>query len=758
MKPPIKSPAKARSAASATRAQERFLQGLALHQAGQFSEARAVYQEVLLLQPRHFDALHLSGLIAYQAGDIRGAVALIGEAIKVNPSFPAAQNNQGVALRDLKQPEAALACFERAVRLKSDYAEAYNNRALVLRDLKQLEAALASLDKAVALKPDYAAAHNNRGLTLQDLGRHLAALESLSRAIACNAGFVEAWYNLGNVLHELKRYPDALQSLSHAIALRPDYCEAYSNRGNVLRDLKQYPAALESYDQATRINAGYAEAWCNRGNVLLDLMKLDAALDSYGEAIARNPDLDSLYGTWLYTRMRLCEWGGLDEHIARLFEKITRHERATPAFPVLALTGSRAMQRAAAGLAVAMPPLQPALPGISERSRREKIRVGYFSADLHDHATAYLMAELFERHDKSRFELIAFSFGPDRDDTMRRRVAAAFDRFIDVRERSDREVALLSRELEVDIAVDLKGLTQDARPGIFAWRAAPVQVNYLGYPGTMGADFIDYLIADSTVIPEESRQYFSEKIAYLPYSYQVNDRGRVISDREFTREEMGLPREGFVFCCFNNNYKITPATFDGWMRVLERVPGSVLWLLEDNPTAARNLRREAEQRGVEAARLVFARRLAPAEHLARHGLADLFIDTLPYNAHTTASDALWAGLPVLTCIGDAFAGRVAASLLHAIGLPELITTTAAEYEAMAIELATHPEALAALREKLARQRLSAPLFDTERFARHIEDIFTQMHERSLAGLAPDHLPPPTTLIPPSLLQEQPRAR
>jgi predicted O-linked N-acetylglucosamine transferase (SPINDLY family) len=349
------------------------------------------------------------------------------------------------------------------------------------------------------------------------------------------------------------------------------------------------------------------------------------------------------------------------------------------------------------------------------------------------------MAELFERHDRAKFEWVAFSFGPDAKDEMRKRVSTAFDRFIDVRNRSDMDIAHLSRSLEIDIAVDLKGFTYDMRVGIFSYRAAPVQVGYLGYPGTMGAAYIDYLIADGTLIPQSSQQHYSEKIAYLPNSYQVNDRKRAIADKAFTRRELGLPDAGFVFCCFNDSYKITPHTFNGWMRILKRVPESVLWLLEGNRAAGDHFRKLAEQSGVSAQRLIFATRLPLAEHLARHRTADLFLDTFPCNAHTTGSDALWAGLPLLTCMGEAFASRVAASLLNAIDLPELITTTQEQYEALAVELATDAERLGQIRRKLQSNRLNAPLFDSELFARHIENAYSQMYERYQADLPPEHI-------------------
>jgi predicted O-linked N-acetylglucosamine transferase (SPINDLY family) len=378
-------------------------------------------------------------------------------------------------------------------------------------------------------------------------------------------------------------------------------------------------------------------------------------------------------------------------------------------------------------------PLQGSFP---RRTAGDRIRIGYFSADYSGHATMHLMAGLLELHDRERFEVTGFSFGPVVQDAVRARVESAFERFVEVGNRSDREVAALSRELSIDIAVDLKGYTSEARPGIFAHRAAPVQVGYLGYPGTLGAGYVDYLIADRMVVPEGSEGYYQEKLVYLPDSYQVNDAKRRIAETRYERQELGLPREGFVYCCFNNNYKIMPAMFGVWMRILGRVPGSVLWLLEDNAQAAKNLRTAAEQQGVSSERLVFAPRVAAGEHLARHRCADLFLDTLPCNAHTTASDALWAGLPVLTCLGQGFAARVAGSLVRAVGLPELIAASLEDYEELAVQLAQDPRRLEGLRARLEANRGSAPLFDTARYARHLESAYTLIHARHRAGLPP----------------------
>jgi predicted O-linked N-acetylglucosamine transferase (SPINDLY family) len=384
-------------------------------------------------------------------------------------------------------------------------------------------------------------------------------------------------------------------------------------------------------------------------------------------------------------------------------------------------------------------PPSPAPIWRGERYNHDRIRLAYLSADFDHHATSDLMAGLFDCHDRSRFAVTAISIGPDSNSEMRRRLKSSFERFIDVEKQNDSQVANILRDLEIDILIDLKGFTQSARTNIFACRPAPIQVNYLGYPGTMGASYIDYIIADKVVIPENHHQAYSEKIIFLPNSYQANDDKRFIADRAFTRAEFGIPQTGFVFCCFNDNYKITPRVFDCWMRILKQVENSVLWLYESNVTASSNLRKEAATRGINAERLIFAKRMQLPDHLARHRLADLFLDTLPCNAHTTASDALWAGLPVLTRLGETFAGRVAASLLNAIHLPELITTTSDDYEQRAIDLAIHPEKLTAIKRKIAENRLTTPLFDTKLFTKHLEAAYIAMYDRHQAGLAPGHI-------------------
>ena len=629
---------------------------------------------------------------------------------------------------------------------------AYNNRAAALLDLKRAEEALTSCDRAIALKPDFALAYNNRGNALQDLNRPEEALASYDRAIALKPDYAEAYYNRGVTLLDLKRAEEALASYDRAIALKPDFAEAYSNRGNALKDLKRLEGALASYDRAIALKPDYAEAYYNRGNALLDLKRAEEALASYDRAIALKPDFTEVEGPRLSAKMRICDWSNFDTECAHLISSVKNGNLNATPFAFLAISSSSDDQLRCAKLLISnkYPPSEkPIWQG--KRYDHDRIRVAYLSADFRQMVKFGLAfipdkkpsligrSGIFECHDKSRFEVTAISFGLDDNSEMRQRLKASFEHFIDAKTYGDSQIANLVKELEIDIFVDLMGFEADSRTSIFARRSAPIQVNYLGYPGTMGAQYIDYIIADRIVISENQREFYSEKIISLPNSYQLNGRGRHIADKIFTRVEVGLPPGRFVFCCFNNNYKILPDIFDVWMRILMQVEGSVLWLFEDNSTASTNLRKKAEARGVSAERLVFAKRMRSPEHLARHRCADLFIDTLPYNAHTTASDALWAGLPVLTCLGETFVSRVATSLLNAIHLPELITTTLEDYERLAIELATNPEKLARIKLRLADNRLTTPLFDTRLFIKHIEGAYTAMHERHQAGLAPDHI-------------------
>jgi predicted O-linked N-acetylglucosamine transferase (SPINDLY family) len=712
-----------------------------LCQQGQLGQAETLYNEILQSQllPLQFEPLAQLATIASQVKDSIRAVELFDRALKINPNHAGVLSTRGTVLCELNRYEEALDSCNRALAIRPDYVNALNSRGIILRILKRPEQALDSYNQAIAIKPDYVAALSNRGQVLCDLNRYEEALDSCNQALTIKPDYVNALNSRGIILYLLKRHEQALDSYDRALAIKPDYVEALSNRGQVLSELKRPGEALDSYDRALAIKPDYVEALSRRGHVLRELKRPEEAQESYRRALTIKPDYPFLYGTWLYTKMKTCDWNHIEDQLARLAEKIERGEKAGPPFSNLAILRSAALQRRAAEIWVQdNHPASHALPKIGQCLKHDKIRIGYFSADFRNHPVSYLTAELFETQDRSKFELTAFSFGPDTQDEMRKRLMAAFDQFIDVRSRSDNDVAMLARTLEIDIAVDLGGLVLGARPGIFALRTAPIQVNYLGYPGTMGAEYIDYIIGDTMLIPEAEQQHYSEKIAYIS-CFQANDTKRLIADKTFTRVELGLPPSGFVFCCFNNTFKITPSTFDSWMRILKQVEGSVLWLYEENTKVAYNLRKEAVRRGVNAERLIFAQRIPQAEYLARYKMADLFLDTLPFNAGTTASDALWAGLPVLTCPGEAFASRMAASLLNAIDLTELIASTSEAYEALAVELAVNPDKLKEINRKLTDNRLTAALFNTRLFTQHIEAAYREMYDRFRSNLAPEHI-------------------
>lgn len=751
----------------------KFQQALALQQQGRFTQAQEACGKILKVHGSHLDTLLLSAQIAGQTADLERAARLLTKAVALAPGQASAWCNRGLALQGLGRLEAALDSYERALGIKQDYAIAHFNRANLLKQLGRVVDALHGYERAVAIRPDFATAHYNRGVLLLQLSEFDGAEASFDRAIASNDQYAEAHYNRGVVRQQRERWADALADYDRAIALRPGYAEvhcnrgvvlqrterlhdalaacdraielrdgyaeAYSNRGLVLLRQRRLAEALTSFDQAIGLKNDFANAYANRGHVLRDLKQWAAAIESYDRAAALGSDSTGLLGIRCHARLQICDWTSFEEGLEEIAAEIERGLPASPPFHLLVASDSPPLQRRGAeAWARVENPQRTALPAIAPRSRSTKLKVGYFSADFRNHPTSYLITELLELHDRERYETTAFSFGPGSADPMRQRVEAACDRFLDVRAKSDQDVAELARHLEIDVAVDLMGFTNFCRPGIFGLRAAPVQVSYLGFPGTMGVPYMDYLVADRIVIPKDGEAGYQEKIIRLPDSYQVNDRKRSVADQAFTRAELGLPRTGFVFCCFNNSVKITPRAFNGWMRILQRVPGSVLWLLEDNVAASRNLRQEAERRHVPADRLVFGERLPAPQHLARHRLADLFLDTWPYNAHTTASDALWVGLPVLTWSGTTFAGRVAASLLSAVDLPELIAATPDEYEEKAVQLAADPVRLAEIRSRLVTQRLGLPLFDTPRFVRHWETALQLIHDREVAGLPPAH--------------------
>jgi protein O-GlcNAc transferase len=662
----------------------------------------------------------------YREGRYAQAMEMAGDLLGRFPTSEILHNITGAVYGALGHFEQAVVHYGAAIDLAPDYFEAHNNRGNALMDLRRLDEALASFDEAIRLNPDYAQAHMNRGIALRRLTRLQESLASCNRSIRLDPGCAEAYNNRGNVLLALNRGDEALADYDRAIGLRASFADAFVNRGNAFMAGKCPDRAIASYDEALALAPANVLAHKNRGCALLAMDRLDEALASHRHAAKLAPRSALAAGEVRNLQARMCLWTEAGDGSPA---PLGAGDDAIPPFYMLSAEDDPRRQLQCAEIWTAKEHGSARPAGFRPRSSRNKIRIGYFSADFHDHATMHLLARIFELHDRDRFEVHAFSYGPDVRDAVRQRLLDNVDAFHEVGHLDDAAVAELARSKAIDLAIDLKGHTRDGRSGIFAHRAAPVQVNYLGYPGSMGADFIDHIIADRLVIPVDAQAQYSEKIAYLPNCYQPNDDRREIASRLFSHSELGLPESGFVFCCFNNNYKITRREFDIWARLLGRVEGSVLWLLRDNRWAEGNLRREMEARGIAPDRLVFAERMASADHLARHRHADLFLDTFDVNAHTTASDALWSGLPVVTKLGSSFAARVAGSLLHALDMPELVTETTGDYERLALDLATDPAKLAAVKVKLAGNRLATPLFGAAQYTRDIEALY----ERLLQG-------------------------
>lgn len=627
--------------------------------------------------------------------------------------------------------------YRRILAVDPRNADALHSFGVLHAQRSDYETAVALIGRAVAVAPDNATAHYNHGKALRDAGRGEDALASYDRALALMPGNVDAWANRGTILQELGRPREAVESFDRALAIDPSHIPSLHNRANAINDLGLRQQAIAGYDQVLRLDPNNTFALNGRAGVLRDLSRFGEALLDYNRVFALDPDFPYISGWRLLANMHLCNWAMLASDTEEIGRDVDDGKLASTPYVLIAADLSEARQlKAAQTFSHDRYPASPHPLWSGERYRHDKIRIGYMSAEFHEQATAHLTADLYECHDRSAFELHAFAVGKNDGSRMRKRLEAAFDVFSDVSQQSDRAVAEAIRHAEIDILINLNGYFGGERTRVFAQRPAPVQVNYLGYPATMGAPYMDYIIADKIVIPEDHRDNYTEKVVYLPDTYQPNDRKKLVSEQSVTRRDCGLPEAGFVFCCFNNNFKLTPDIFDIWMRLLRKAEGSVLWLYESNAAVKRNLIGEAETRGVSADRLVFAPFVPHPEHLARVGLADLFLDTLPHNAHTTASDALWCGVPVLTCVGSTFAGRVAASLVRAAGLTELVVHSLEDYETLAERLAGNTAALAALKRRLAENRDTTALFDTPRYTKSLEAAYRRMWLRTERGEPP----------------------
>lgn len=759
--------------------QQIFQQAIHLHQTGHLAQAEQLYLQLLAKQPNNPQILHMLGLAAYQRGDLDKAILEISRAIEANPRQADYYSNLGLVLRAAGQAEKAVETYQKALSLSPRDAEIHNNLGGAFHALGRLGDAATAFSKSLSIKPNYPLAQfnlgnvlfdqgqfadaagyfgkalqhwpedadvqNNLGNALRNLGRFKEAAECYRHTLRIQPGYPSANRHLGWLLQELGQTAEAIQFYRASLAQDPADASAFYNLANALRETGQLEEAITCYRNALALSPQDPDTLNNLGNALREAGKIDEAIACYREALKLNPEMHHTLAHLLHQCQQICDWGNLDEMVREIRKLVHEKPEAQIApFVLLSLPGVtpaeqlRCSQNWVNNQYEKFSSLASKLGFNFKRTDRTKIRLGYLSADFHEHATAYLMAEIFELHDREHFEVVAYSYGPDDGSPMRARLDNAFDRFEDVRTATDEEVAHKIFADGIDILIDLKGYTAHTRSQILAMRPAPLQVNYLGYPGTMGADFIDYLIGDPVVTPTSHEDAYAEKLALMPYCYQPNDRQRPLKEKP-SRTACGLPEHGFVFCGFNQNFKILPQTFDIWMRLLREVPESVLWLLESSPTAMDHLKREAEARGVNPARLIFAPRLPLPDHLARQQQADLLLDTLPYNAHTTASDALWAGVPVLTCMGETFASRVAASLIQAVGLQELVVSSLEDYFATALRLATDDEECRHLRARLVSSRATAPLFDAINFTKALEKLYVEMRHNWQQGLPPAHI-------------------
>jgi protein O-GlcNAc transferase len=708
--------------------QQWFQEALALHKAGRLAEAEPLYLKVLAADRDFYPALHLMGLIRLHQGRAAEALPFIEHALTLQPGTPEMLSNYGIALEGVGRYREALEALERVVKLGPDNGCAWSNRGALLSKLQRNDEALRDFDRAITLDPTSAEAWSNRGLVLVALNRLEEALESYDRALAVRPGDGEARNNRGLALMAMSRSEDALAEFDRLLAAQPDHAGAHVNRASVLRAKGEVDEALKAYDRALMLRPDLPEALASRANCRWTRKgDVAGAIGDLERLVAVKPDYPYAQGDLLHLKMHAGDWRDLVRARASLDEGVRAGMRVVEPYVYQGLSSSPADLLACAGIYAQ--DKYPPLTSPHRRRRREgKIRVGYLCGEFRAQATMHLAAGLFEQHDRTRFEIIGFDNSREDSSAMRQRVIAAFDKFVPIQNSSDRDAARLIASEEIDILVNLNGYFGALRMGVFAHRPGLIQVNYLGFPGSLGADYIDYILADAEVIPDGHEQFYREKVVRLPGSYQIND-GTRPRPSPALRAGHGLNEKDFVFCHFNYAYKIMPEMFALWLRLLKKVPHGVLWLLESNPLFAANLRAEAVRAGINPARLVFAPQMENQAHLSRLALGDLFLDSLPYNAHTTASDALWAGLPLITCRGEAFAGRVAASLLKAAGLPQLIANSLDEYEALALDLATDRALLKSYRDHLGRDPVRLPLFDTARTTRHIEAAYEEMIAR-----------------------------
>ena len=680
--------------------------------------------------PTAYMVWNVLGSVHFSLGELPNAAIAFKKVIDLKPDIPEPYNNYGLVLYNKGDLAQSLYFLKKAIDLNNEYVEAHNNLGNTLKKLNKTNEALKQYYKCLKIRPNYPGAHNNIAIILQEQKHYDKAFSHFKKAIIYKPDYFEAYINLGDLQKEEGKFKDAINSLQKALSINPKSTAANNNLGNVFYELGDFKSAINYFKFALSINPNFVEALNNLGNTFKKQNNIVEAIQCFNNSLSIRPEDENIRMQKIHLQSQICDWKSIEQD-KDLIPTLGINDQYISPWSALSIEDNPINHRKRSELYAKSKysfDKQNILQDQFLNAKHSKIRVGYFSADFHNFPGMYLMIGLLEHHNRENFEIYAFSYGPNSDDPMRKRIIKAVDQFIDIKDMTDLEILSLCKDKEIDIAIHRNGYTKNNRTELFSLRIAPIQINYLGYPGTMGANFIDYIIADQIIIPTEYRDCYSEKIIYMPHSYQPNDNKREISRKKITKSDMGLPEESFVFCSFNNSYKITPEEFHIWMNILNQVEGSVLWLLKSNEWAEENLKKEAEKRGVDINRLVYANKLPHKEHLARLQLADLFIDSFNVNAHTTASDALWAGLPVVTKKGKGFAARVAASLLNAIELPELITDNKNDYQLLILDLAKNPNKLKRIKEKLNKHRLIKPLFNTKQYTENLEDGYKRAYQ------------------------------
>jgi len=710
-------------------------------QSNRLNDAEILLNKILKIYPKNTDAFCFQSIVAAHKSEYRKALTWIEKSIQAAPNNSVAYVNKGNILKDLGRYSEAIICYDKAISIEPNFVDAISNKGNGLQDLGRYSEAIICYDKAISIEPNFSEGYKNRGNALQRLGKYEEAIVNYGSAIAIRPNFTLAWTNMGLAHHNLKNYDQSIYFHEKALELDLNCVEAWVNKGSSLHEKYHYMNAIECFNNAIAINSNFLEAWVEKGNSTYKLGYYDEALACYQMALSLNKKVDFLLGKVIYTKQNMAYWDGIENETDRAITGILSGEKCIA--PLIAISLIDLPQLILKVSQNTIPKME-ALKSLNypvKKNLHQKIHIGYYSADFKSHPVSFLIAELIEIHDRSRFKVFAFSLMKSPPgDLMRARLVDGFDQFVDAEDMSHSEIASMSKSLEIDIAVDLGGHTEGGAIELFSHRLAPIQVNYLGYAGTSGAQYMDYMIADKTVIPTSSQQYYAEKIAYLPDTFMVDDSNRAPSSKVFSKLELGLPESGIIFCCFNSAYKFNKKTLESWARILLKVEGSVFWVSENNYFFKENLLKEFMNLGVNSERIIFAPKMdSMGDYMARYAVADLFLDTSPYNAHTTAIDSLKSGLPLITCLGKSFSGRVSASLLNAIKLPELVTSSMLEYESLAIDLATDPHKLEAIKKKLENNRMIAPLFNTPLFTRNLEGAYIKMNERYQKNLPPENI-------------------